>query len=60
MIFASLWVYQTLFGHIQSFVSNSDFWNRPGARDITIFGSHVDPHIPNIGYMGVYTGYGGI
>ena len=28
----------------------------PRTRVMTIFGSHVDPHIPNIGYMRVYEG----
>ena len=29
----------------------------PGARVMTIFVVHVDPPIPNIGYMMVYDGY---
>ena len=29
----------------------------PGTPVMTIFVSHVDPHIPNIGYMKVYEGY---
>ena len=29
-------------------------WKRPGARVMTIFGSHVGPHIPNTEYFEVY------
>ena len=32
------------------------FGKRLGARDITIFGSHVGPHILNIEYFEVYEG----
>ena len=37
-------------------MSNSHFWKRPGAQDITIFGFHVGPHIPMGVYGGIYTG----
>ena len=38
-------------------MSNYRFWERPGARDIFILGSHVGPHVANIGdiYIYVYT-----
>ena len=39
-------------------MSNSHFGEQP-ARDMTIFGSHVGPHIPNIGYFEVYEGIWG-
>ena len=39
-----------------SFVSNSHLWKRSGVRVMTIFGSHVGPHFPNIGYFEVYGG----
>ena len=41
---------------LTSIVSNSPFWKRPGARDMTIFGSDVGPHIPSIGYLNEYPG----
>ena len=31
-------------------------WGMLGIRFMIIFGSHVDPHIANIGYMKVYQG----
>ena len=31
-------------------------WETPGTRDMTIFGSHGGPHIPNIRYFEVYEG----
>ena len=37
-------------------VSNSDIGKRPRARDMTIFGSHVGSHIPNITYLEAYGG----
>ena len=55
-IFDFLWVYGALGNILISIVSNSHFGKRPGARDTTIFESHADPHIPNIGYMEVYQG----
>ena len=52
---------------LTSIVSNSHFGKRLGTRDMTIFGSHVGPHIPNTGYLEVYGGiwwymkvYGGL
>ena len=45
---------------LNSIVSNSHFWKRPGARDMTIFMSHVGPHIPNNGYLEVYGGIWGL
>ena len=41
---------------LDSIVSNSRFWKRLAARDMT-FGSHVGAHIPNIGYMKVHEGF---
>ena len=38
------------------FVSNSHLWKRSGARVMTIFRSHVGPHIHNIKYFWVYAG----
>ena len=40
-------------------VSNSHFWKWLGARDMTIFGVHVGPRIPNIGYFKVFQGIRG-
>ena len=49
IILNPFWVY-ALCGYIlRSIVSKSHFWKRPGARDMIFFGSHVGPHIPNIG-----------
>ena len=48
LIFDPHWMYQTLGDMLRSIVSNSDFWKRLGARDMTICGSHVGPHILNI------------
>ena len=39
-----------------SVVSNYRFWKRSGSRDMAIFGFHVGPHIPDIGYFKVYGG----
>ena len=39
-----------------SFRSNSRFGKRSGARVMTIFVSHVGPHLPNIEYFEVYEG----
>ena len=49
-----------LFGDIMAaIVSNYHFWKRSGARVMAICGSHVGPHIPNIGYFEVYEGIRG-
>ena len=56
VILETFWVYQALGDMLNIIVSNSDFGKRPGARDITIVGSHVGPHIPNIRYLEVYDG----
>ena len=56
MICGAFWVYQALGDMLNSIESSSHFWKRPGARDMTIFGSHVGAHIPNIGYVEVYEG----
>ena len=39
---------------LNSNVSNSHLGKWPGARDMIIFGSHVGPQFPNIGYLDVY------
>ena len=50
-------MYQTLGDLLNIMVSNSHFGKWPGARDMTIFGSHVSPHVPNIRYFEVYAKY---
>ena len=40
-------------------MSNPHLWKRSGARVMAIFGSHVGPHVPNIGYFDVYAGIWG-
>ena len=47
-------MYGALGDMLNSIVSNSHFWKRLGARDMTIFGSHVGLRIPSIGYFEVY------
>ena len=47
---------QALGNILTSIVSNSHFGKRPGARDVTVFGYHVGPHIPNIGYLEKWEG----
>ena len=42
---------------VETYVSNSDPWECPGARVMTIFVSYVDPHCPNIEYFEVYGTY---
>ena len=37
---------------LRRIASTSHFWKRPGARDMTIFGSHI----PNIGHFEVHEG----
>ena len=37
-------------------VSNVYFWRRSGARVMSVFGSHVGPHICIIEYFEVYEG----
>ena len=54
IILGSLWVHEALGDMLTSIVSNSHFGKRPGARDMTIFGCHVGPHIPNFVYREVY------
>ena len=49
-------MYQALGEMLNSIVSNSHFGKRLGARDMTIVGSHVGPHITNIGYLETYGG----
>ena len=44
-IFESFWVERTLDMILTSVVSNSHFGKRPVARDMTIFGSNVGPHV---------------
>ena len=39
---------------LNSIVSNSNFGKRPADRVKPIFGPHVGPHIPNIGYFEIY------
>ena len=39
---------------LNSNVLYSHFGKRPAARVMAILGSHIGPHIPNIGYMKVY------
>ena len=53
----------TSFGHEKTFgdmvgmcMPNCGHGGCPGTRCITVCGSYVDPHIPNIGYMKVYEG----
>ena len=41
---------------VRTFVSNSEPWESPGARVMTICVSYVDPHFPSIGYFEVYVG----
>ena len=43
-------------GMVGRYMPNSGHGGCPGIRFMTIFGSHVDPHISNIGYMKVYEG----
>ena len=40
----SFWVRGAFGNMLTSIVPNSHFRKRPGARDMTIFGSHVGPH----------------
>ena len=47
-------MYQTLVDMLNIIVSNSHFGKRPIARVMTIVGSHVGPHTPNIEYLKVY------
>ena len=54
MIFESFWVCEALGNILTTIVSNSHFGKRPGPRDMTIFESHVGPHICNIRYLKVY------
>ena len=56
IIFDPIWAREVLDNILTSIVSNSHFGKRPGARDMSIFGSHVGPHIPNIGYLEAYEG----
>ena len=44
---------------VGSYWPNSDPWGCSGARVMTIFGSHVGTHIPNIYYFEVYEGIWG-
>ena len=41
----ALWVNGALGDILSSIVSNSHFRKRPVARDMTIFGSHILPHV---------------
>ena len=41
---------------LNGIVSNSHCWEWFGAREMTLFGSHVGPHIPNNGYFEAYEG----
>ena len=59
MICDPLWVNQALGNRLTSIVSHSHLWKQYGARDMTIFGSRVGPHIPNIEYLDVYGGIWG-
>ena len=52
----TFWVYQGLLDMLTTIVSNSHFGKRPIAREMTIFGFHVRPHVPNIEYFKVYGG----
>ena len=54
IIFEPLWVYRAYGDILTSIVSHSHFWKRPGARDMTILGSHVGLHLPNIIFCWVY------
>ena len=45
---------------LTSIVPNLHFGKRPGPGDMTIFGSHVGPHIPNIEYLKALEVYGNI
>ena len=54
IILGAFCVYQTLGDVLTSIVSNSHFWKRPGARDMTILGAHVGSHILNIRYLEAY------
>ena len=45
-IFVPFWVCGALGNILRRIVSNSHFGKRPGAQDMTMFGSHVGPHIP--------------
>ena len=58
-----IWLKLAPFGHEKTFLGmvgrymlNSSHGGCPGARVMTISGSHVGPHIANIGYMKVYEG----
>ena len=60
------WVCEALGNKLTSMVSNSHFGKRLVARELTTFGFHVGPHIPNVRcmqehggmkkYMEVYVG----
>ena len=52
-------MYQALGDTLSIIVSNSRFGKRLGARDRTIFGSHVGCHILNIGYLEAHDGVRG-
>ena len=47
----SLWVYQALWRHTKKHCVKLSILETTWAGDMTIFGSHVDPHMPNIGYL---------
>ena len=40
--------------HTKTHCVKFSIWKTAGARDMTIFESHVGPHIPTIGYLAVY------
>ena len=54
IILGALWMYRAIGDMLSIIVSNSHFWKRLGARDVTIFGYHVGSHILNSGYLEAY------
>ncbi len=60
ILFDAFWVCGVHGNILTRIVSNSHFWKRLGAGDMTIVGFHVGSHIPNIGNLEVHGVYAGI
>ena len=56
LIVAPLWAWQNLGDMVGRCMSNSGHGGCPGICFMTIVGSYVGPHFPNIAYFEVYEG----